>query len=127
MKSNIEKVYSKLPQKKHNLKKQKIELNVAFDLAAISSSVDVFRRNIDIDINELERLIRELEDVKISLEVDIEDLEGETEALENKLINAEDMAKELGVDASAISNFDNAVKTYDIALIQLEKAKNYLK
>tara|TARA_B110000285_G_C14908486_1_gene506722 strand:- start:37 stop:420 length:384 start_codon:yes stop_codon:yes gene_type:complete len=127
MKSNIEKVYSKLPQKKHNLKKQKIELNVAFDLAAISSSVDVFRRNIDIDMNELERLIKELDDVKISLEVDIEDLEAETEALENKLINAEDMAKELGVDASAISNFDNAVKTYDIALIQLEKGKNYLK
>ena len=127
MKSNIEKVYSKLPQKKHNLKKQKIELNIAFDLAAISSSVDVFRRNIDIDMNELERLIKELDDVKISLEVDIEDLEAQTEELENKLINAEDMAKELGVDASAISNFDNAVKTYDIALIQLEKGKNYLK
>ena len=31
MKSNIEKVYSKLPQKKHNFKKHKVELESVQD------------------------------------------------------------------------------------------------
>ena len=126
MKSNIEKVYSKLPQKKHNLGKQRVELNLADDLNAISKAVNIWRNNIDIDIEELEKLKQELEDVKISLEVDIEELGGDLDRLENKLIYSEDMAKELGVDATAIDNFPFAKQTYEDALNQLEKGKNYL-
>ena len=126
MKSNIEKVYSKLPQKKHNLKKQKIELNVALDLASIASSVNVWKKNIDIDMEELDRLFETLEEVKISLEVDIEDLEGDLEALENKILYAEESANELGIDASSIDNFPFALQTYEDALSQIEKGKNYL-
>mgnify|MGYP000046871027 CR=1 FL=1 len=126
MKSNIEKVYSKLPQKKHNFKKQKVELNLADDLNAISKAVNIWRNNIDIDIEELEKLKQELEDVKLSLSVDIEDLNEDLDRLENKLIYSEDMAKELGVDATAIDNFPFAKQTYEDALNQLEKGKNYL-
>jgi len=125
MKTNIQKVYSKLPQKV-NLKAQKVELNLAFDLASISSTVNVWKKNIDIDIDEIELLIKQLEDVKISLEVDIEDLSGDLEQLENKLIYTEDMAKELGIDATAIDNYPFAVQTLEDGLIQLEKGKNYL-
>jgi len=126
MKNNIEKVYGKLPQKKHNLKKQKIELNVAFDLASISSAVNVWKKNIDIDIEELEKLTKELEDVKLHFQVDISELEEEAYRLENKLLNAETMAKELGVDPSAINNFDDALEIYNSAILIVENSKQIL-
>jgi tetratricopeptide (TPR) repeat protein len=125
MKSNIDKVYSKLP-KKVNLKKQKIELNVAFDLASISSAVNVWKKNIDIDIEELEKLTKELEDVKLGFQRDIAELAEEAYRLENKLLNAEKMAKELGVDPSAINNFDDALEIYNSAILIVENSERIL-
>ena len=117
-------IFSQLSKGVKKISKHK--LNTANDLAVISSNVEVWKKNIDIDIDEYERLQRELDEVKISLEVDIEDLQGDTEQLEITLKTAEEMADNLGVDASAISNYDNAKETYDSALIQIEKGKNYL-
>jgi hypothetical protein len=77
-------------------------------------------------MEELDRLFETIEEVKISLEVDIEDLEGDLEALENKILYAEESANELGVDASSIDNFPFALQTYEDALSQIEKGKNYL-
>jgi hypothetical protein len=42
MKSNIEKVYSKLPQKKHNLGKQKVDLSLISELESSLSNVQSF-------------------------------------------------------------------------------------
>lgn len=125
MKNNIEKVYGKLP-KKVNLKKQNVKLNLAFDLATVSSTANVFVENISIDIDEFDRIERETEQLKISLEVDIEDLDATLETLQDKLNQAENMAEELGVDVSALNNYENAKETYDTGLIRLDRAKEYL-
>tara|TARA_R110002124_G_scaffold266396_1_gene433298 strand:+ start:145 stop:519 length:375 start_codon:yes stop_codon:yes gene_type:complete len=118
-------VFSKLFNGKVNLSK-KVDLNVVLDLASISSAVNVWRKNIDIDIEELERLTQEIETVKISLEVDIQDLDNELKVLENKIIEAENAADSLGIDATAIDNYPFAKQTYEDGLTQLDKGKNNL-
>ena len=53
MKSNIEKVYSKLPQKKHNFKNHKVDLSVAED---IREAKDKINSQIDITLNQIDEL-----------------------------------------------------------------------
>ena len=53
MKTNIEKVYSKLPQKKHNLGKHKVELSLADE---INSTIDLIEPLMEDGTNYAEKL-----------------------------------------------------------------------
>ena len=120
------KVFSKLFNGKTNLSK-KVELNLVLDLVSISSTVKVWGNNVDISLNEIERLARETEEVKLGLEVDVEDLEIGITELENKIKAAEDAANDLGIDISGIDNFQIAQATLEDSQKYLELGKSYLR
>jgi CII-binding regulator of phage lambda lysogenization HflD len=120
------KVFSKLFKPKTALSK-KVELNLVLDLVSISSTVKVWGNNVDISLNEIERLARETEEVKLGLEVDVEDLEIGITELENKIKAAEDAANDLGIDISGIDNFQIAQATLEDSQKYLELGKSYLR
>ena len=127
MKSNIEKVYSKLPQKKHNFKKQKVDLNVVSELTSIALSVGVISENINIDLQELKRIQNEFDSFKNSLEVDLQDLTDKTRKLDEKLREASDLANELGVEPSELNQYENSFDIYDEAMEKINEANSKLK
>ena len=120
------KVFSKLFNGKTNLSK-KVALNLVLDLVSISSTVKVWGNNVGISLNEIDRLERETEEVKLGLEVDVEDLEIGITELENKIKVAEDAANDLGIDISGIDNFQIAQATLEDSQKYLELGKSYLR
>ena len=123
METNLNKVYSKLPGKKVNLKSKKVELSLAFDLATLGSTTDVLIKNINESLFEIERYQIEIEQVKNELKSDFSDLLNKTSELEDTLVKAEDLAKELGVEAGQINNFENSLDIYDEAAAIIEMIK----
>jgi hypothetical protein len=126
MRNNIERVISKMPNKKQSFKKHNVELNVVSELTSIASSVSVYLKNVEIDFEELERLQSEIDSFKNSLEVDLQDLSDESYILEQKLIEAEDLAKELGVEPSELNQFENSFNLYEEALEKIKTAYSKL-
>ena len=120
------KVFSKLFKPKTALSK-KVALNLVLDLVSISSTVKVWGNNVGISLNEIDRLERETEEVKLGLEVDVEDLEIGITELENKIKVAEDAANDLGIDISGIDNFQIAQATLEDSQKYLELGKSYLR
>ena len=94
MKSRLEKVYDKMPNKKVDLKAHKVALSIVDELTSIASSVSVYSKNIDIDFEEIERLQSELDNVKNSLDVDLDDLAAENSKLNDKIEQANNLANE---------------------------------
>ena len=98
MKSNIEKVYSKLPQKKHNFKKQKVELESVQVLEDTMSELHINWRSVDdlkVDFQE------EYNDMltRVSFIADAYDVWKENlDKVQNALVNFEAKAKDLGVN-----------------------------
>jgi len=126
MKSNIEKVYSKLPNKKQSFKKHNVKLNVVSELTSIATSVSVFSKNIEIDIEELERIQNEFNSFKNSLEVDLQDLTDEARKLDAKLLQASELANELGVEPSELNQYENSFDIYDEAMEKINEANSKL-
>jgi len=125
MKNSIDRVNSKMPKKK-KFKKHNIELNVVFELTSIASSVSVILQNIEIDFEELERIQSEFASFSNSLEVDLENLIDETNRLEQKLIETEDLAKELGVEPSELNQFKDSFDLYVESLEKINEANSKL-
>jgi len=125
MKNSIDRVNSKMPKKK-KFKKHNIELNVVFELTSIASSVSVILQNIEIDFEELERIQSEFASFSNSLEVDLENLIDETNRLEQKLIETEDLAKELGVEPSELNQFKDSFDLYEESLEKINEANSKL-
>tara|TARA_R100000541_G_scaffold46736_1_gene53878 strand:+ start:528 stop:917 length:390 start_codon:yes stop_codon:yes gene_type:complete len=126
MKSRLEKVYNKLPNQKVDLKAHKVELNVVSELTSIASSVSVFLKNIEIDIEELERIQSEFDSFKNSLEVDLQDLTNEANKLDLKLQEASELANELGVNPSELNQYENSFDLYDEAMEKINEANSKL-
>ena len=123
MKSRLEKVYNKLPNQKVDLKAQKLELNLTFDLATLGSSTDVILQRVSQSIAEIDRLMDEVEEAKNDLQSDFSELVSKTDELENTLIDTQDLATELGVEAKQINNFENSLDIYDQASAIIEMIK----
>jgi hypothetical protein len=107
MKSNIEKVYSKLPQKKHNLGKHKVDLSVAED---IREAKDKINSQIDITLNQID----ELRDAN-SKSLDVR--ENGVEIYQRAMVTREDAMKaadELGIDVYEISDFKEMDDRMDV-------------
>jgi len=97
MKSNIDKVYSKLP-KKHNLGKQKVNLESVEVLGETMNELDISWRSVDdlkVDFQE------EYNDMltRVSFIADAYDVWKENlDKVQNALVNFETKAKDLGVN-----------------------------
>ncbi len=88
MKSNIEKVYSKLPQKKHNFKKQRVDLGKTDELE------NLFLDIVSMD-EEIDNIYSDLRSVATKTNVVIEEFEN----IANEIKQS---AEELGVDYNTI-------------------------
>ena len=107
MKSNIEKVYSKLPQSKHNFRKHKVDLSVAED---IREAKDKINSQIDITLNQID----ELRDAN-SKSLDVR--ENGVEIYQRAMVTREDAMKaadELGIDVYEISDFKEMDDRMDV-------------
>lgn len=94
MKSNIEKVYSKLPQKKHNLGKQRVDLSGLDDFVKAQSVTqemyaEAYNQKTDL-IEIAKKIIRDLEMAKSAGERAI-----------NVAINVENSFNELGIEPTS--------------------------
>ena len=94
MKSNIEKVYSKLPQKKHNFKNHKVDLSELDNFAQAQSVVqemygEAYNQKTDL-IEIAKKIIRDLEMAKSSSERAI-----------NLAINLENSFNQLGIEPTS--------------------------
>jgi FtsZ-binding cell division protein ZapB len=116
MKDILKMVYG--DQKEVKLESQKIELGLIDDLSGISTAVNAFTKNIEIDI-------KELKEVKNSLNVDYNDLSSELSKLENTINKAEKISKELGVKVSDIKGYKDAVKSLKEAKVKLKEAEKF--
>ena len=108
MKSNIEKVYSKLPQKKHNFKKQKVELESVQVLEDTMSELHINWRSVDdlkVDFQE------EYNDMltRVSFIADAYDVWKENlDKVQNALVDFEAKAKDLGVNPMDFKGYSDA-------------------
>jgi len=108
MKSNIEKVYSKLPQKKHNLGKHKVELESVEVLEETMSELHINWRSVDdlkVDFQE------EYNDMlnRVSFIADAYDVWKENlDKVQNALVNFDAKAKDLGVNPMDFKGYSDA-------------------
>lgn len=111
MKSNIEKVYSKLPQKKHNLGKHKVDLESAQDLKNSLEKAEASYRAFDIASwsNTYIELQNKVNEIVNLYDTWIND----ADSLENSMIGFEDKANQLGVNPMTIDGFQEAVFLFD--------------
>ena len=108
MKSNIEKVYSKLPQKKHNLGKQKVNLESIEVLEETMSELHINWRSVDdlkVDFQE------EYNDMlnRVSFIADAYNVWKENlDKVQNALVDFDAKAKDLGVNPMDFKGYSDA-------------------
>ena len=96
MKSNIEKVYSKLPQKKHNFKKQRVALSLIQDIEIVLGTGFDIKDDASIMITEAKnRFNEEISQAKELLDFELPDAINQTQELINDATNK---LNDLGVE-----------------------------
>tara|TARA_B110000285_G_scaffold27593_1_gene27216 strand:+ start:459 stop:830 length:372 start_codon:yes stop_codon:yes gene_type:complete len=119
MKSNIDKVYSKLPNKKHNFRKQRVDLSLIDDIKKqgeyISELIGIAKE----DKKDLETAIRKIMVVKDNYDSTIA-LTDELDALYNEFdAKAEDLGIEIPDDVYSIGRNSKELKDLQEELIKL--------
>ena len=108
MKSNIEKVYSKLPKKKHNFKKQKVELESVQVLEDTMSELHINWRSVDdlkVDFQEeYNDMLSRVSFIANAYDVWKENLD----KVQNALVDFEAKAKDLGVNPMDFKGYSDA-------------------
>ena len=94
MKSRLEKVYSKLPNQKVNLKKQKVELGLMDDLRERKNTVDQL---IDFAKTDKQAISEAISKIRMAL-TEIPDNYRNADALEEDFLSFSDKADELGIE-----------------------------
>ena len=108
MKTNIDRVYSKLPNKKHNFKNQKVELESVQVLEDTMSELHINWRSVDdlkVDFQE------EYNDMltRVSFIADAYDVWKENlDKVQNALVDFEAKAKDLGVNPMDFKGYSDA-------------------
>ena len=112
MKSNIEKVYSKLPQKKHNFRKHKVELQT------LISRIRELTDDVSNNASELDNVMVEIYDLcfkaiekSANLDSLYSDLVNNTKELEEKNTQFQDMIDQIGVGGNTFDESINAIMT----------------
>ena len=111
METNLNKVYSKMPQNKHNFGYHKVDLESAQDLKNSLEKAEASYRAFDIAgwSNTYIELQNQLNEIVNSYDTWIND----ADSLENSMIGFEDKANELGVNPMTIDSFQEAVFLFD--------------
>tara|TARA_R110002124_G_scaffold281732_1_gene456356 strand:+ start:333 stop:752 length:420 start_codon:yes stop_codon:yes gene_type:complete len=112
MKSNIEKVYSKLPQKKHNFKKQKVNLSLVDDInKAKEASFDTLE-SIGTLVTYADKITDDYKNIKERIDLVLPELDGQlneaNDIFEKSAIilsKAQNAAEELGISISNIDGY----------------------
>ena len=113
MKSNIDKVYSKLP-KKHNLGKQKVNLESAQEIKNSLEKADTSWSVLDNVLNDWVLKYIDLQN-EVNSVVNLYDTwVNDRESLENSMIGFEDKARELGVNPMTFEGFQEASFTFGV-------------
>ena len=107
MKSNIEKVYSKLPQKKHNFRKHKVDLMIREN--EVDKASEIFRNErgeLDFILkNKLPEIINQLNDFKSVVENSENELNNIIDLYKDVKSDYESKANELGIDPEEIVDY----------------------
>ena len=116
----LQSIFNKFPKEKIELKGERVELgeSILKQLAYVKG-VEIFSKNIDIDI-------KEIEDAKRSLKVDLEDLMEDMGTMAKGILGADKAAKLLGIETGSIKNYDKAVAAARIGFAKEKEAKKYL-
>ena len=120
MKSNIEKVYSKLPKTelaKVELATQKVELGLVDDLSSTAALFIKAEGTIKDRIKDIDR-------VKQDLKKYIEIIDGAVKEQQRKIKLTKDAAKQLGIDVSELPQFE---KQLDFVVKMLNNADKLTK
>jgi hypothetical protein len=113
MKSNIDKVYSKLP-KKHNLGKQKVNLESAQEIKNSLEKADTSWSVLDNVLNDWVLKYIDLQN-EVNSVVNLYDTwVNDRDNLENSMIGFEDKARELGVNPMTFEGFQEASFTFGV-------------
>ena len=108
MKSNIEKVYSKLPSKKHNFKNHKVELESVQVLEDTMSELHINWRSVDdlkVDFQEeYNDMLSRVSFIANAYDVWKENLD----KVQNALVDFEAKAKDLGVNPMDFKGYSDA-------------------
>ena len=113
MKSNIDKVYSKLP-KKHNLGKQKVNLESAQEIKNSLEKADTSWSVLDNVLNDWVLKYIDLQN-EVNSVVNLYDTwVNDRDNLENSMIGFEDKARELGVNPMTFEGFQEASFTLGV-------------
>ena len=108
MKTNIDRVYSKMPQKKHNFKKQKVELESVQVLEDTMSELHINWRSVDdlkVDFQEeYNDMLSRVSFIANAYDVWKENLD----KVQNALVDFEAKAKDLGVNPMDFKGYSDA-------------------
>ena len=127
MKSNIQKVYSKLPQKKHNFGKQKVELESVQELEETKNDVDVIWEELDNIMNDWVIKYIDLQN-EVNPIVNIYNTWlSNLESLENSIRGFSDKANELGANPNDIKGYQEAVFAKDLWLNNFNLVEDTIK
>ena len=111
MKSNIEKVYSKLPQKKHNLGKQRVELKNAQELEKLTNDADETLREFDNVLNDWVNRYIDLQN-EVNSVINLANTHSDKILdLENALDEFGTSAEDLGINPFQFDEYTNATLT----------------
>ena len=123
MKSRLEKVYSKLPNKKVNLKAQKVELGLMDDLRERKASVDEAIEFVKTDTQEIAPAISK---IRMAL-TEMSEHYNMADALEEDFLSFSDKADELGIEIpQEVRDADAAADELRRVTEELEKLINGL-
>ena len=123
MKSRLEKVYSKLPNQKVNLKAQKVELGLMDDLRERKASVDEAIEFVKTDTQEIAPAISK---IRMAL-TEMSEHYNMADALEEDFLSFSDKADELGIEIpQEVRDADAAADELRRVTEELEKLINGL-
>ena len=117
MKSNIEKVYSKLPSKKHNFENHKVELGLVQDLEdRVYNMVPIYEELVEISEKRLDLGIEysSLKDKEAKLAATLKE---EKSIILSELNEAKSKAKELGIELDVGVVIEKQLKDLDYAIL----------
>ena len=97
MKSNIEKVYSKLPQKKHNLGKHKVDLSLIDDIV---NSYENIKSEADGLMMDVRKAAQDIDEVSSRAKEIINQIDGTDSDVENIVQSVNDLGIELPSEVS---------------------------